>query len=179
MRFSPRCADSVLMRLLFYIALSLLVIPVESQTVTDEDRRGFDDLRPLHIDVDSDGKPDRIQPRTYQTYKRRGSQLLFKDITNWITFDLATTRGRTIRSFYTYKYGTALNGDSYWVYALIPICDVNRDGKTDLLFYSGDDTSDETVILLNRGNRFVVHSRKVQDSGDWGRNANAKRICPN
>ena len=160
------------MRLLFYLVLAVLAIPIQSQTVTDDDRRGFDDLRPIYVDVDSDGKPDRIKPRTYQTYKRRGSRPLLKDVKNWITFDLKTTRGRTIRSFFTYNYGTAENGGSYWVYALIPARDVNKDGKTDLLFYSGDDTGDETVVLLNLGNKFVVHSRKVQDPEDWVRDTN-------
>jgi hypothetical protein len=87
------------MRLLFCLVLAVFAIATKSQTVTDDDRRGFDDLRPIYIDVDSDGKPDRIQPRTYQTYKRRGSRLLFKDIKNWITFDLTTSRGRTLGLF--------------------------------------------------------------------------------
>jgi hypothetical protein len=69
-----------------------------------------------------------------------------------------TSGGRRINSFFRYQYG---DGESdYWVYALISAGDINHDGKTDLVFYSGDDTSDETITLLNRGNRFIVHQRK-------------------
>jgi hypothetical protein len=42
-------------------------------------------------------------------------------------------------------------------------CSVNGDRRTDLLFYSGDDTSVETIILVNTGNAFKVHSRKVRE----------------
>ncbi len=154
--------------LLFSTSALLCLASVNAQNVTDDDRRGFDELKAIFLDVDGDDKLDRIQPRTYQTYhKRHGSRLLRKNIRNWITFDLSTTSGRRINSLFTYNYGTAENGGSYWVYALISVGDVDKDGKTDLMFYSGDDTSDESVILLNRGNRFSVHSRKVQDSDDW------------
>jgi hypothetical protein len=43
-------------------------------------------------------------------------------------------------------------------------CDVNKDGLIDLVFYSGDDTSDETIILLNKADRFIVDSRKVSEA---------------
>lgn len=154
------------------IVLILFIAVAGAQTVTDDDRRAFDDLDPLYIDVDGDGKIDKIQPRTYQTYNRKpGKRLLWREIRNWITFDLDATTGLRIKSLFTYNYGTAENGGSYWVYALIPAGDVDKDGKTDLMFYSGDDTSDESVVLLNRGKRFIVHSRKVSDTEDWGKEA--------
>lgn len=141
---------------------------VRAQSVTDDNKRSFDDLRPILMDIDGDEKPDRIQPRTYQTYKRhKGKKFLRRHIRNWITFDLVTTRGRKIQSFFTYYYGTAEQGGSYWVYALMPAGDINGDGLNDLIFYSGDDTSDETVTLINRRNRFVIHSKKVSDADDW------------
>lgn len=150
------------------LCLLLWVIPTTAQTVTDLDRRGFDDLQPIFIDVDGDGKKDRLNPRTYQTRsKLRGGRPLKKHIKNWITFDLKTSRGLSIKSLFTYNYGTAETGGSYWVYALIPVGDVNKDRKLDLMFYAGDDTSDETVILLNQGNRFTVRSKKTSDSDGW------------
>lgn len=141
---------------------------VFAQMVNDDDKRSFDALHPIFIDVDGDGTPDKIQPRTYQTCRRhKGKRLLKSHIRNWITFDLATTRGRSIKSFFTYNYGTAEQAGSYWVYALIPAGDINGDGLTDLIFYSGDDTSDETVTLINHRNRFFVRSKKVSDADDW------------
>ena len=148
---------------IFFVALA-----AQAQSIRDEDRRGFDELGPVLIDVDGDGKSDRIQPRTYQTYKRqRGKRLYPRDIRNWITFDLYGSRSGLVKAFFTYNYGTAENGGSYWVYALIPAGDIDKDGKRDLIFYAGDDTTDETVTLLNRGNRFIVRSRKVEGPDDW------------
>ncbi len=66
-----------------------------------------------------------------------------------------------MNSFFRYQYGS---GEAdYWVYALVSAGDINGDGKRDLIFYSGDDSSDETITLINRGNRFIVHKRKLAD----------------
>ena len=155
-------------RAIFLGAIFLLITSAAAQTVTDDDKRGFGDLDPILIDVDGDAKPDKIQPRTYQTYKRRpGQRLKLSAIQNWITFDLTTSRGKRIRSFFTYNYGTAENGGSYWVYALIPAGDLNKDGWTDLTFYTGDDTGDETVTLASRKGRYIVRSRVKTHSDDW------------
>jgi len=152
------------------LAILILACCTVGQSISDDEKRAFDDLKPIAIDVDGDGKSDRIQPRTYQTYKRsKGKRLYLRDVTNWITFDLVTSRGLRVKSFFSYKYGTAENGGSYWVYALFPAGDVNNDGMPDLIFYSGDDTSDETVTLISRGNRFQVASRTVKDADDWMR----------
>jgi hypothetical protein len=113
--------------------------------------------------VDGDAKPDRISPRIYTVRAKRkplGNGRTKGKETHWIAFDLETSRGRVANSFFRYEYGT--DEADYWVYALVP-CDVNKDGRTDLVFYSGDDTSDETIILLNKGVRFIVHSRKVSE----------------
>ena len=133
----------------------------KAQTITDDVKRSFSELKPIQIDVDGDGKPDTIQPRAYAlvTECPKGKPLKFTDIHHWIAFDLTLATGRKIPSFFKYQYGTS--EATYWIYALISAGDVDRDGKTDLVFYTGDDESDETITLLNRGNRFVVHSRKV------------------
>jgi len=133
----------------------------DCRIIEDRDRRSFDDRSPVFLDVDGDGKPDRISPRVYTVKAKRrppGDRRPRGKETHWITFDLKTSQGRAANSFFRYEYGT--DEADYWVYALVP-CDVNRDGRADLVFYSGDDTSDETIILLNRGGRFVVHSRQV------------------
>ena len=148
---------------------AILNISIKAQTITDADRKGFDELSQIKIDVDGDGKLDTIQPRTYQTKKRvpKWKYLRKRDIKNWITFDLITAKGSKTNSFFKYNYGTAEQGGSYWVYALVPAGDINRDKRTDLLFYSGDDTSDETITLISKGNRFIVHKRKHTTSDDW------------
>ncbi|MBX3267363.1 MAG: hypothetical protein KF831_11715 [Acidobacteria bacterium] len=159
-----------MIKVILFLKLALLVFSVSTnaQQISDNERRGFDNLAPIFIDVDGDGVPDRIQPRTYQTYHNPpGKRLLNKYVKNWITFDLKTSTGKSIKSFFAYNYGIAGQGGSYWVYSLVPAGDVNKDGRTDLMFYSGDDTSAETVILLNKGKRFSVHSRKITDSDDW------------
>jgi hypothetical protein len=145
-------------------SLFLLIssVSVWSQTVTDEDRRGFDNLAAIYIDIDGDGRPDRIQPRTYKTYHwRSGQRLAERNIRRWITFDLTLKRGRAMRSFFTYNYGTGEVGGSYWVYALIPDKDRNGDGMLDLVFYAGDDTTEETIRLESRRTRYVVRDRKL------------------
>lgn len=137
-----------------------------SQDITDEDRRDFEDFTPIKIDVDGDGKPDTIKPRIYQIKLRvKGKRLRKRDIQNWIAFDLTTSKGRQIKSFFRYNYGDA--EASYWQYALKSAGDFNKDGKTDLIFYAGDDTSDETIWLANKTNRFTVFKRKVTDSDSW------------
>lgn len=131
---------------------------VKAQTVSDDVKRSFNELSPIKIDVDGDGRPDTIEPRVYTVTRRaRGKRLRQRDVQHWIAFDLTTTTGRRIPSFFKYRYGTA--EADYWVYALIPAGDIDGDRRVDLLFYSGDDSSDETITLINRGNRFVVRSR--------------------
>jgi len=160
-----------MMKIILTICLILFIAStVKSQTISDAGRRPFENLSQIKIDIDRDGKLDTIQPRTYQiTVKRnlKRKRLMKRDIQNWITFDLITTKGRRINSFFKYKYGTAEQGGSYWVYALVSADDINSDGKTDLVFYSGDDTSDETITLISKGNRFIVHKRKHTTSDDW------------
>jgi hypothetical protein len=45
--------------------LFVISLAVQAQTVSDNAKRSFDDLRPIKIDVDGDGKADTIKPRVY------------------------------------------------------------------------------------------------------------------
>ena len=126
--------------------------------IADSDRKGFSasDLRPIVLDLNGDRKPETITPRLVVTHYRDRKGRTHK--AKWIVFDLKTRRGRLMRSFFKYNFGT--DDVDYWVWALVP-CKPDKRGRPNLVFYSGDDTSDETIVLLNEGSRFRVKSRKV------------------
>ena len=142
------------------LLISILIfscLAVTAQRFDGKDSRGYDDLRPIYFDLDGDRKADTIKPRTYRT--RRGRVRV-----NWITFDAQLSSGHKLKNFFRYEYGK--DDVNYWVYALRQIRDVNNDRKKDLLFYAGDDTGDETVIIVSKGNKYRVKSRRTTDSGD-------------
>lgn len=152
----------MLAKLILSCSLLGLAPPPDCPDIRDEDRRTFDDRSPVMLDVDGDGRPDAIRSRVYKARAGRGSSVRAGrkvSEVDRIAFDLTTSRGRALKSFFRYDYGE--DGVRYWVWAIVP-CDFNRDGRVDLVFYSGDDTSDETVILRNTGRAFKVHSRKVR-----------------
>ena len=127
------------------------------RAIDDNNKRSFyGNLDPIVMDIDGDGKPDTITPKLVVTHYRDKKSKLHQ--AKWIVFDLKTSRGRIVRSFFKYRYGT--DKMDYWVWALVP-CKANKDRRSDLAFYSGDDTSDETIVILNHGSRFLVRSRKV------------------
>ena len=134
--------------------------------VKDSDRRSFDNPNSFTLDVDGDGKPDTITPRIYTlktNQKLSGKAKQKAREIHWIAFDVKTSEGRVLNSFFKYNYGT--EEADYWVYAFVP-CQLNRNERSNLLFYSGDDTSEEKVILVNRNNVFKVYSRKVKALGE-------------
>lgn len=130
--------------------------------VQDSDKRDFSRRDSFALDVDGDGRADTVTTRIYAVKTNRrtsGKTAPQPRETHWIAFDLKTGAGRVINPFFKYKYGT--NEADYYVYAIVP-CNFNRDGKTDFLFYAGDDESDETLVLVNNGNRFRVYARKTE-----------------
>lgn len=80
------------MKIFLIICLILLItLMAKSQTVSDADRRPFENLSQIKIDVDRDGKLDTIQPRSYQIAVKQNpkrKRLRKRDIQNWVTFDL-------------------------------------------------------------------------------------------
>jgi|GEM_PF-4119640 len=147
------------MRLLtFSFLFSIFCVSVMGQKFDGKGRRSFDDLSLIRIDLDGDRRLDAIKPRTYTT--KRGREKV-----NWITFDIRFASGKKAEKIFTYDYG--IDDVNYWVYALRPLRDLNNDGRRDLLFYTGDDTSDETVVLVSKGTRYQVRSRKKTDSDAW------------
>lgn len=149
------------MRTFVFIALLLVQLQTMAQGVEDSDKRGFDELAPIYLDLDGDGRQDAIQPRTYSRSSRGrvSQQRTGTRRTHWITFDLKFATGKRLVSFFSYRYGD--DRADYWVWALKEVGDRDRDGRTDLVFYSGDDTTDETVVLLQRSNGFKASSSGV------------------
>src|ERR1700704_6285698 len=127
------------------------------RAIGDSDMRSFadSDPDPIVMDIDGDGKPDTITSRFVVTHFRDRKSKLHQ--AEWIVFDLKTSRGRVVRSFFKYHYGN--DKIDYSVWALVP-CKANKDRRRDLVFYSGDDTSSETVVISNQPNGFRVTSRR-------------------
>ena len=133
----------------------------EKYSIQDSEKRDFNDRESFTLDADGDGKADTVTTRIYTTKANRRNSGVSpgKRELHWIAFDLKTAKGVAAKSFFKYNYGT--NEADLYVYALLP-CRINGNGKTALLFYAGDEEGDETVILVQRGNRFKVYSRKAE-----------------
>ncbi len=123
-------------------------------------KHGFEpgDVTPVVMDIDGDGKSDTITPRLTVTQYRDKKGKLHQ--AHWIVFDLKTSRGHSLPSFFKYRYGT--DRITYWVWAMV--CKDDPNGRRDLVFYSGDDTSDETIVLMLQGKRYRVVSSKLRDN---------------
>jgi hypothetical protein len=151
----------MMLSLFLLCSLSYSIPLLKCSDINDKDKRPFTDLRPIILDVDNDGTLDTIIPRVYSVEMnrlRRGGNKRTKQ-THWITFDITMSKGRTLKSFYRYQYGSDLA--DYWVYAFVSC---KQHGPPVLVFFSGDDTTDETVVLRYRHGRFVVQSRKIHQS---------------
>jgi hypothetical protein len=149
------------MRCSFLLSLVLLATPAVTQEIVDADKHGFDKLPAIYIDIDGDGKTETIRPRTYTTPLLGGSSNQRRQVAraHWIAFDLILANGQMHTAFFRYRYGD--DQSDYWVWALKSAGDVNNDGRVDLVFYSGDDTTDETVLLVQDRRRFRACSTGV------------------
>lgn len=70
-------------------------------------------------------------------------------ITKDVFVNFQLVKGGKRSSLFEHRIGNNLA--TYWVHYISEVRHLNRDGSVDLVFYQGDDTSDETVLLLIKG----------------------------
>jgi hypothetical protein len=110
----------------------------------------------LKVDINGNGKLDRV----VATYFSRPVLVIddFKANTckttsgKFVRYTMYTDGQKKGRVIFEENYGSTIA--SYWVHQLEIGKDLNRDGRTDLVFYMGDDTSDETTYLLQKPEGF-------------------------
>jgi hypothetical protein len=115
--------------------------------------QSFSDPSSFTVEMDGTGATETVEVRTYRTRRwlRSGGS-------KWISFSFRSREVARSKPFFRYRYGSA--EAAYWVYR-VGTCDANGDGRADLVFYAGDDTSEETVVLLNTGSSFRETFRYV------------------
>jgi hypothetical protein len=67
-------------------------------------------------------------------------------------FELVDGKSGKRSTMFEQNIGTNLA--TYWVYDIREVRHINRDEYIDLVFYAGDDTSDETVLLLRKQDHY-------------------------
>jgi Bacterial SH3 domain len=70
----------------------------------------------------------------------------------FVKFDLVEGKSGKRSTMFEHNIGTNLA--TYWVYDIREVRNINRDEYVDLVFYNGDDTSDETVLLLRKQDHY-------------------------
>lgn len=146
------------------LIVMIFVVVANGQNISDKDRLAFNSTNPISIDLDGDGHLVKILPHTYivrgKKWSRRKHSII-KTEKHWIAFDLQTAHRHKTKNVFRYQYGT--EQADYWSYALVLVSDLNKDGRKDLLFYAGDDTTEERVFLLNVPGKFRIYKRRVND----------------
>jgi hypothetical protein len=103
----------------------------------------------INEDIDNNGKPDRIvasyfiRPVIIPKYDSNSCQTLSG---KFVRYTLYADGAKTGKVILEQDYGTSLA--SYWIHRLILDKDIDGDGRKELLFYMGDDTSQESMYLF-------------------------------
>jgi hypothetical protein len=140
------------------IALGALVaLGVSAEAQTERSRAKPPEL---HMMMDLDGEPgleqvfkstvERPVLKNQVCPGRPWSDKVKTDV--FAKFDLVDGKEGKRSTLFEYKIGTNLA--TYWVYKIREVRHINRDGFVDLVFYTGDDTSDETVLLLRKKDHY-------------------------
>jgi hypothetical protein len=94
---------------------------------------------------------------------RPRSERVTKNI--YVNFQLER-QGKRVTLF-EYKIGNNLS--TYWVDGFSEVRYLNQDGSLDFVFYTGDDTSSETVLLVMKPDRVKAIYAGVRDLDRWSR----------
>ncbi len=98
---------------------------------------GLEQITQTRIDRPAPAPTGQCQPPT-------GRPKVTKDIFEQFYLSAPNRPQRSLM----FEYRTGTNLATYWVNAIQQVRRLNRDETTDLVFYAGDDTSEETVLLL-------------------------------
>lgn len=83
----------------------------------------------------------------------------------FVNFQLERQAKRS--AMFEYKIGNNLS--NYWVHDIQEVRYLDRDGSLDFVFYAGDDTSSETVLLLMKPSQVKAVYAGVRDLDRWSR----------
>ncbi len=103
----------------------------------------------INEDIDNNGKPDRIvasyfiRPVLVPKYNSKTCQTLSGKFVRYTLYANGEKTGKVILE---QSYGTSLA--SYWVHRLTLDKDIDGDGRKELFFYMGDDTTEESIYLF-------------------------------
>ena len=103
----------------------------------------------INEDIDNNGKPDRIVSSYFirsvlvPKYNSKTCQTL---LGKFVRYTLYADGEKTGKVILEQSYGTSLV--SYWVHRLTLDKDIDGDGRKELFFYTGDDTSEEKIYLF-------------------------------
>ncbi len=104
----------------------------------------------INEDIDNNGKSDRIVASYFMRsvlVPKYGSNTCQTLSGKFVRYTLYADGAKTGKVILEQSYGNSLA--SYWVHRLILDKDLDGDGRKELLFYMGDDTSQESMYLLS------------------------------
>lgn len=132
--------------------------------IQDSDKHPFESTT-LQMDIDGDGREDEVFVRVTSRSPDSCGLPEGRTTARWISFEYQPASGPGRSPIYEICFGS--EESSYWVWALKPWGDVDDDGKVDLYYYHGDDTSDEEVLLLREGDTWIPRSRGISGAGPY------------
>lgn len=165
---ATRCATprrlSAVIFWIFWLATTVRPAPGESVRLelAPERWRTFDDESPIALDVDGDGRLDRLTPRLLELRRAfipGATPYPEGGVERYVAFALDTAAGRSLGTVVQFRFGTENGG--YASYLLDAIGDADGDRRGDLAFVVGGALPAEAIVLLDRGDRFEARSSGV------------------
>ena len=151
--------------------LTLISIPIALGYLFIHPLRAHADLKlsnpktVITADINGNGIPDRVIA-TYFTrpvlvidnYRAKTCKTVSGKFVRYTMYADRQNNGKVI---FEQDYGSTIA--DYWVHQLAVGVDLNRDKRKDLIFHMGDDTSEETIHLLQQSQGFKAISRGGSD----------------